>query len=106
MYIFSHGCTTNPYKFLLLASHDSLGHIGAMKLYHFLKRLYYFQWHEKEIHQYVRSCHKCQIMNLEAPHFITLHQGITQTPQDHISIDLLASCNITSQGNSLHTYIY
>ena len=29
-------------KYLLHASYDSLGHIGATKCYHFLKRLYYF----------------------------------------------------------------
>ena len=71
-----------------------------MKLYHFLKRLYYFQGMRKRIHQYVRSCHKCQIMNLQKTHFIKLHQDIAQTPHDHISIDLLGSQNITSQGSS------
>ena len=30
-------------KYLLHTSHDSLGHIGVTGLYHFLKRLYYFQ---------------------------------------------------------------
>ena len=34
------------------------------------------------------------------PHFINIHQDIAQTPQDHISINLLGSQNITSQGNS------
>ena len=38
-------------KYLLHTSHDSLGHIGATKLYHLLKRLYYFQGMQKEIHQ-------------------------------------------------------
>ena len=52
-------------KYLLHASHDSLGHVGAMKLYHFLKRLYYFQDMTKKIHQYVRSCPKYQVMNLQ-----------------------------------------
>ena len=33
------------------------------------------------------------------PHFINLYQDIGQTPQDHISIDVLGSYNITSQGN-------
>ena len=33
-------------------------------------------------------------------HFDNLHQDITQTPQDHISIDLLGPYNVTSQGNS------
>ena len=74
-------------KYLLHTSHDSLGHIGAMKLYHFLKRHYYFQGMRKKIHQYVRSCQKCQIMNLQKPHFINLHQDIAQTPWDHTSID-------------------
>ena len=31
-----------PIKYLLHASHDSLGHVGAKKLYHFIKRLYNF----------------------------------------------------------------
>ena len=43
-------------KYLLHASHDSPGHVGGMKLYHFIKGLYYFQGMWKEIHQYVRSC--------------------------------------------------
>ena len=29
-------------KYLLHASYNSLGHTGAMKLYHLIKRLYYF----------------------------------------------------------------
>ena len=57
-----------------------------MKLYHFLKD-YYFQGMRRKIHEYVTSCHKCQIMNLQKPHFIDLHQDIAQTPQDH-TIDL------------------
>ena len=88
-------------KYLLQTSHDSLGHTGATKLYHFTKRFYYFQGMRKKIYQYGRSCHKCQIMNLQKKtHFINLHQDITQTPQDHISIDLLGPYNITSQCNS------
>ena len=34
------------------------------------------------------------------PHFIDLHQVIAQTPQDHISINLLGPYNVTSKGNS------
>ena len=49
------------------------------------------------MHLYVRSCHKCQIMNLQKPYFINLHQDIAQTPQDHIFIHLLEPYNITSQ---------
>ena len=77
-----------------------LGHTGAMKLYYFIKSLYCFQGMRKKIHQYIRSCHKCQIMILQKPHFINLHQDIAQMPQDHISIDLLGPYNVTSQGNS------
>ena len=39
-------------------------------------------------------------MYLQKPHFIELHQDIAQTPQDHVSIDLLGPYNVTSQGNS------
>ena len=38
-------------KYLLHASHESLGHIGATKLYHFLERFYYFQGMWKMITQ-------------------------------------------------------
>ena len=86
--------------YLLHASHYSLGHVGATKLYHFLKSIYYFPRMREKIHQYVRSCHKCQIINLQKPHFINLHQEIAQTPQDNISIVLLGPYNLTSQGNS------
>ena len=55
-------------KCLLHASHDSLGHVEATLIYHFLKRLYYFQGMRKKIYQYVRSCHKCHIMNLKKSH--------------------------------------
>ena len=86
-------------KYLLHASHDSVGYVGDMKLYHFLKWIYYLQGMRKKIHQYVRSCHKCQIMNLQKTHFIYLHQDIAQTVEDHISIDLFGPYNVTSQGN-------
>ena len=52
------------------------------------------------MHQYGRSCYKCQIMNLQKPHFIDLYQDIPQTPHDHISIDLLGPYNATSPGHS------
>ena len=39
-------------------------------------------------------------MNLQKPHFINLHHNIAQTPQDHISINLLGPYNVTSQGNT------
>ena len=83
-------------KYLLHASHNLLGHVGATKLYHFLRLLYYFQGMRRKTHQYVRSCNKCQIMNMKKPHFIDLHQDMAQTPQDHVSIYLLAPHNIKS----------
>ena len=39
-------------------------------------------------------------MNLQKPNYISLHHNIAQTPQDHISIDLIGCYNTTSQGNS------
>ena len=57
-------------KYLLHASHDSLGHIGAMKLYYFLKRLYNFQGMWKRIHQYARFCQMSDHELIKTP----LHQ--------------------------------
>ena len=87
-------------KYLLHTLHDSFEHVGATKLYYFLKRFYYFQGMRRKIHQYVRSFHKCHIMILQNPHLTDLHQDIAQTPQDHVSIDHLGPYNITSQCNS------
>ena len=83
---------------LLHASHNLLGHVGATKLYHFLKRLYYFQGMRKKIYQYVRSCQKCQ-MNLQKPHHINFHQNIAQTPTElHIYWPVRTlQCYITRQ---------
>ena len=52
-------------NYLLHASQSFLGHVGVTKLNHFLKWFYYFQGMRRKIHQYVRSCNKCQIMNLQ-----------------------------------------
>ena len=87
-------------KYLLYTSHDSLGHVGATKLYHFIKRLYYFSGMQKIIHKYIRTCQKCQIMNLQKPNYTNLHQEIANTPQDYILIDLMGPYNTTSQGNA------
>ena len=53
----------------------------------------------KMIHKYVRTCEKCQTMNLQKLNYISLHQDIGQTPQDHSSIDLMAPYNTTTQGD-------
>ena len=85
-------------KYLLHASHDSLDHVGAIKQYHFINRLYYFPGMWKMIHKYIRTCQKCEIMNLQKPNYININQETAQTPQDHISIDLMGPYNTTSQG--------
>ena len=87
-------------KYLLHAFHNSLGHIGAMKLYHFIKRLYYFPNRRKTIHKYVRTCQQCQIMNLQKPNYIHLHQESAQTPQDHLSIDFIGPYITTTKSNT------
>ena len=42
-------------KYLLHTLHNSLGHVGAKKLYHFIKSIYYFPNMRKAIHKYVRT---------------------------------------------------
>ena len=53
----------------------------------------------KRIQKYLKTCQKCQIMNLQKPNYINLNQEIVQTPQDHLSIDLIRSYNTTTQDN-------
>ena len=52
---------------------------------------------QKIIHRYTRTCQKCKIINLQKPNYTNVHQDITQTPQDHISIDLIGPNSTTSQ---------
>ena len=52
------------------------------------------------IPKYITTCEKCQIMNLQKPNYINLHQDITQTQQAHLSIDLMDPYNTTTQGNT------
>ena len=87
-------------KYLLHASHNSLGHIGATKLYHFLKRLYYFQGRRRIIHQHVRSCPKCQIMNLQNHTFLNYIKILHKPQKTMVSINILGPYNINSQNKS------
>ena len=40
-------------KYLLYILHAALGHVGATKLYHFIKMIYYFPNMRKTIHKYI-----------------------------------------------------
>ena len=84
-------------KYLLHASHDSLGHVGATKLYHFLKQLYYFQGKGIKLYQYVRSCHKCQIINLQKPNLFTYTKTFhkPQKTYPHIQSSGTIQCHLT-----------
>ena len=39
-------------------------------------------------------------MNLQKLNYINLHQEIAQTPQDHLSVDLIGPYNTATQGNT------
>ena len=39
-------------------------------------------------------------MDFQKPNYINLYQEITQTPHDHLSIDLMGPYNTTAQGNT------
>ena len=86
-------------EYLLHASHDSLGHVGATKLYHFIKIPFISQTREIQYIN-VRTCKKCQIMNLQKPNYRNLHHKIVHTLQDHLSVDLIRPYNTTTQGNT------
>ena len=54
----------------------------------------------KTIHKYVRTCKKCQNMNLQKPNYINLHQEMAKIPQDHLLVDLIGPYNTTTQVNT------
>ena len=86
-------------KYLPHASHDSLGHVGANSITTSSKGCITSMACGR---QYIDTLDPVKMSNYEftKTKLHQFNQDIVQTPQDHISIDLIGPYNTTSQGNS------
>ena len=76
-------------KYILHEAHERLGHPGAVKLYLFLRKMYYWPNLKRDCTKQVRTCLECQQNNLKEPHYVDFTNVIPKFPFSHISLDIL-----------------
>ncbi|GFV28649.1 hypothetical protein TNCV_3985991 [Trichonephila clavipes] len=86
----------------LIACHDDVGHMDAKKTLHNLKQRYWWPNMRKDCKNYVRSCHKCQVVNRLAANAYGLLQQlpILTTPWEIVSVDHVICLPQTRAGNT------
>lgn len=92
---------------ILTAAHDlpTAGHFGFRRTFLRLSRYVYWKGFAKDIYNYVRTCHECQMRRMPTtrPHgFTTGVQPIAKRVFEVVSIDVLGPLNTTDEG---HTHI-
>ncbi|GFX09040.1 hypothetical protein TNCV_4166191 [Trichonephila clavipes] len=86
----------------LIACHDDVGHMDAKKTLHNLKQRYWWPNMRKDCKNYVRSCHKCQVVNRSTANAYGLLQQlpIPTTPWEIVSADHVICLPQTRAGNT------
>ncbi|KAF8781863.1 Transposon Ty3-G Gag-Pol polyprotein like [Argiope bruennichi] len=84
----------------LIACHDDVGHMDAKKTLHNLQLRYWWPNMRKDCKAYVRSCHKCQIVNRRTANAYGLLQQlpIPSTPWEIVSADHIICLPETRNG--------
>lgn len=92
-------------KFNILQTlHDSPfgGHFGCNKTYARIKQLYHWKGMKEEIHNYVLSCHACQMNKKSRPTKMPLQiTRSSEKPFDKIYVDILESLPESNRGNTV-----
>lgn len=87
--------------YILHQAHDTLGHNGTLRLYHFVKRMYYWKGLRTMVDKHVKHCLKCRQLNLRPQKYAQLHLEIPCMPMHMISMDLIGEFRPqSSHGNS------
>ncbi|GFW77450.1 hypothetical protein TNCV_2498431 [Trichonephila clavipes] len=86
----------------LIACHDDVGHMNAKKTLHNLKQRYWWPNMRKDCKNYVRSWHKCQVVNRRTANAYGLLQQlpIPTTPWEIVSADHMICLPQTRAGNT------
>ena len=87
-----------PYIFFI-GNHNALGHNGPTRLYHFIRRHYYWKKLHQYCNKYAYSCPECQQVSLKEPQYVKLHSPTLPFPMSFISMELLGSYHETEKGN-------
>ena len=89
--------TLHPY--ILYDFHNTLGHNGPTRLYHFIRRHYYQKKLCQHCNKYICSYSECQQVTLKEPQYINLHLPILQFLMSFISMDLVDPYREIENGN-------
>ncbi|GFV17209.1 hypothetical protein TNCV_4557921 [Trichonephila clavipes] len=86
----------------LIACHEDVGHMNAKKTLHNLKQRYWWPNMRKDCKIYVRSCHKCKVVNRRTANAYGLLQqlSIPTTPWEIVSADHVICLPQTREGNN------
>ncbi|GFX53019.1 hypothetical protein TNCV_3228871 [Trichonephila clavipes] len=86
----------------LITCHDDVGHMDAKKTLHNLNERYWWPNMRKDCKKYVRSCHKCQVVNRRTANAYGLLQQlpIPTTPWEIVSTVHLICLPQTRAGNT------
>ena len=68
--------TLQPY--ILYMCHNALGHNGSMRLYHFIRRKYFWKKVHQNCNKFVHSWTECQQVTLKEPQYISLKLKLAQ----------------------------
>ena len=85
--------------YILYEHHNALGQNSSTRLYHFIRRHYYWKKLHHHCRKYVHSCPECQQVTLKEPQYINLHLPTPQLPMSFSSMDLLGPYRDTEKGN-------
>ena len=80
-------------KYILHEAHERPGHPGAVKLYLFLRKVYYWPNLKWDCTKQVWTCLECQQKYLKEPHYVNV---IPKFPFSHISLDIVGPFEMTS----------
>ena len=89
--------TLQPY--ILYECHNTLGHNGSTRFYHFIRRHHYWKKVYQYCNKYVHSCSECRQVTLKKAQYIRWHLLLPQFPMSFISMDLVGPYRETENGN-------
>ena len=85
-------------KYIPYEAHERLGHPGAVKLYLFLRKMYYWPNLKRDCTKQVQTCLECQQNNLKESHYVDFTNVIPKFPFCHISLDTIGPFEMASSG--------
>ena len=84
---------------LLKLAHDNLGHNGAIRTYHALKRHFFWPRMSREVKLHVAQCYACLQKNKQSIPMIPLNFKVPKLPMQFLSMDLIGPMPVSTRGN-------